>query len=204
MIWSTLFTVSATAALASAAVLPVYPRAANATNYEITALKTHYMGTNSGLPGGTWPAASKFDSTITFNLDLSDSKTTCAGSWPYTTESPRINPVPDFIDCADNGKTQWRFESFVGEYRFNIAVLHYPSFDLAYTGTTNVSSNNYQTTSNALTCTGGAPTAGITCTSNDKIISVPVHQMPLKRAKVLSAMAKIRKTNSTTIPTPVA
>ncbi|KAK8191448.1 hypothetical protein HDK77DRAFT_486994 [Phyllosticta capitalensis] len=190
MIFTNLLVFSATSAtLASAAALPVYARAANASNYEITQIKTHYMGTNSGLPGGTWPDSNKFDSTISFSIDSSDSKTTCAGSWPYSNDSPRANPVPDFIDCADNGKTQWRFEQFTGEYMFRIGVLHYASFDSAYTGATNVSSNNYATTSNVLTCTGGAPTTGITCNSNDQVVSIAVHQMPLKMAKALSAKA---------------
>ncbi|KAK7538731.1 uncharacterized protein J3D65DRAFT_667386 [Phyllosticta citribraziliensis] len=204
MIWTALFTVSASAALASAAVLPVYPRTANLTNYDISNLETHFMGKNSGLPGGSWPTAYQFDSTINFSIDLSDSKTTCAGSWPYSSNTTRLNPVPDYIDCADEGKTQWRFDLFTSETRFRIDVLHYPSFDLAYTGATNVSSNDYQTTTNFLTCSGGAPTDGIRCKSNDKVISIAVQQMPLKRAKELSAKAKSRKISSTTTPTPVA
>jgi hypothetical protein len=36
--------------------------------FNITELNTHFMGPNSGLPGGQWPPGSDFPSTINFTI----------------------------------------------------------------------------------------------------------------------------------------
>jgi hypothetical protein len=46
------------------AVLPTV--SANSMEWSITNLTSHFMGANSGLPGGSWPSGETFNSTIDF------------------------------------------------------------------------------------------------------------------------------------------
>lgn len=109
--------------LTSALPTTLHPRTPTATQYEITNLKTHFMGSNSGIANGDWPPSSVFNSTLELvvqypSTDYSSAlpdTTTCTGSWPYGTHPEA------WIPCAD-GSVGWRFVEFESEGRFVVEV----------------------------------------------------------------------------------
>ncbi|KAF2141673.1 uncharacterized protein K452DRAFT_287625 [Aplosporella prunicola CBS 121167] len=156
MHFTTLFLTAVLPLLALAA--PVHPRAVSPTQYEIPVMNVHFMGRDSGIPGG-WPESSKFNSTLSFTLNYPDLdndstlSTTCDGSWV------EHQPLTGWNSCKDNA-VSWKFDEFTSEANFVLSVKNQVSATSAYTG-------NVDITANAggayLTCVGGAPLTGIKC-----------------------------------------
>jgi hypothetical protein len=94
---------------------------ASGGNTTITSMNVTFMGQNSGLPGGAWPPASVFNSTIDFTVVAADTtdSTNCSASWVYT------KPSFDWKLC-DDGHTHWRFDQdgWAHEVNFTIQTVH--------------------------------------------------------------------------------
>jgi hypothetical protein len=84
--------------------------------WEITSLTNHFMGANSGLPGGSWPAGTEFDTTMNFTLKHGSFVTECDASWPE-----KQHPT-DWTQCKDE-TVSWRFcDSEWQECNFSLEI----------------------------------------------------------------------------------
>ncbi|KAL0264438.1 hypothetical protein SLS55_000388 [Diplodia seriata] len=140
-------------------------RTVSATQYEISTLKTHFMGKNSGIADGSWPAGTEFNSTIELTIqypgqsgavNASAESTTCTASWPNGT-----HPV-DWNAC-ENENVGWKFTDFTTEAKFTVEVGRITGETSADTGSVSIEANNFASDDSWLTCIAGAPTTGIHC-----------------------------------------
>ncbi|OJD34364.1 uncharacterized protein BKCO1_2300033 [Diplodia corticola] len=139
-------------------------RSVSATQYEISTLKTHFMGKNSGIADGSWPAGTEFNSTIELTVEYpaqsganaSSESTTCTANWQNGT-----HPI-DWNAC-ENKDVGWKFTDFATEAKFTIEVGRITGEDSAETGSVSVEANNLASDNSWLTCLAGAPTTGIHC-----------------------------------------
>lgn len=107
-------------------------------HWNITSLNTHFMGSNSGFPGGQWPPGSEFSSTIDFSLHhffedvqfaVNSSSSVNTTTIPathdihcsYVFPGPKSKPTFNWIDCHDNG-FQFRFLDRPGMMEANFTL----------------------------------------------------------------------------------
>lgn len=79
---------------------------ASAETWAIQNLTSHFMGRDSGLPGGQWPPGDQFNSTVNFNLVIESNTTAtvaCAANW-----TPPNYPT-NYIVCGQPN-VKFRFE----------------------------------------------------------------------------------------------
>ncbi|KAK7721746.1 hypothetical protein SLS57_005095 [Botryosphaeria dothidea] len=155
--------------LASGAAIPALTtRDVSAQQYEISTLKTHFMGKNSGIGDGSWSPGSIFNSTIELVInypspdpaDTIGQWTTCTGSWVNGTHPEGWN------GCDGDTTTGWRFTDFTTEAKFTIEVGRITGEYSAETGSVTVTANNLSDDNSWLTCLEGAPMTGIKCELN--------------------------------------
>jgi hypothetical protein len=97
-----------------------------AESWTIPTMSTHYMGTNSGLPGGQWPEGSEFNTTISFTLmavssvDETTTTTNCAASW---TAGPPEDFPKTWTACSAAG-VSFKFDeaAYTGPYKFSLQI----------------------------------------------------------------------------------
>ena len=76
---------------------PVRVARSTSESWAVSDLRTHFMGANSGLPGGAWPPGSAFNSSVDFTLQTDstgDESRVCSVSW-----TPPDYPT-GFTPCA--------------------------------------------------------------------------------------------------------
>ncbi|GME23225.1 hypothetical protein BKCO1_2300033 [Neofusicoccum parvum] len=153
-------------------------RDVSTTQYEISTLKTHFMGKNSGIADGSWPPGSEFNSTIELVINYPSAvaestipeTATCTANWVYGT-----HPA-DWVLC-DDANLAWKFTEFSTEASFTIEVGRKFSEGNVYTGSVRITSNR-QDNDSWFTCIGGAPTTGINC-NLDGIMSQQKSPIPV-------------------------
>jgi hypothetical protein len=59
------------------------PLVSRSESWSVPNIDLHFMGSNSGLPGGTWPDSAKFNSTIDFTVAFPSGSVACSGNWKY-------------------------------------------------------------------------------------------------------------------------
>ncbi|KAF2276740.1 uncharacterized protein EI97DRAFT_432983 [Westerdykella ornata] len=74
---------STTLLLLSATALAA-PLATRTQSWPIPSLEVHFMGHDSGLPGGQWPEAHKFNSSLAFTIAVAPNSPSipCRAPWP--------------------------------------------------------------------------------------------------------------------------
>lgn len=107
----------------------------NGETWSLDGLATHFMGANSGLPGGQWPPGSQFNSSIAFAVSSSTSPALaptviaeCSANW-----APPAVPV-DWASCEGTSSLQWRFvpEQYDNEAKFGLEFLALDTDDARY------------------------------------------------------------------------
>ncbi|OCK79755.1 hypothetical protein K432DRAFT_405291 [Lepidopterella palustris CBS 459.81] len=153
--------------------------------WTIPDLATHFMGANSGLPGG-WPTNTGFNSTVSFTLNLAlNTSTQCSTNWTQPFYPTAYIPCTDLVSQFQLQNTPDRNFS-EGDFVLNVkAPGMHSSFrtNITFTASVHVSSDNLADPSSYLTCLGGAPLSGIHCAMNG-MISVPG---PIKLLAVANA-----------------
>ncbi|EKG18304.1 hypothetical protein MPH_04436 [Macrophomina phaseolina MS6] len=149
-------------ALASGAAIPTLTkRSVSAQEYDISTLKTHFMGKNSGLGDGSWPPGSEFNSTIELVVnypgdDDATASTTCTGTWVNGSH-------PTDWNACDDAAVAWKFAKFTTEAKFTLEIGRSTGAQSSSTGSVDVTSNNLADDNSWLTCLAGPPLQGLKC-----------------------------------------
>lgn len=113
----------------------------SADTWTIPTLSTHFMGKNSGLPGGQWPENFKFNVSVDFTLkrvsraDASPFTTKCGCNWtdslPRSDPTKGQSPFPKGVwQACDKGGIAWRIRDEAGMTAANFSIeLLVPEID---------------------------------------------------------------------------
>ncbi|PSN69027.1 hypothetical protein BS50DRAFT_461578, partial [Corynespora cassiicola Philippines] len=142
----------------------------------IPRLEMHFMAPDTGLPGNPpWPAQARFDSTIDFDLDITEGKVRCRGAWPNgTLPTARMLCEDAQGRLLEDRRAEWGKIEFGMESWTELGGNRRP--EMAYTlsvyralggrqlvGSANVSGNKIGEPTSYLTCLLGRPMDGLRC-----------------------------------------
>ncbi|KAF2201693.1 hypothetical protein GQ43DRAFT_370825 [Delitschia confertaspora ATCC 74209] len=146
--------------------------------WTITSMNMHFMGSNTGLPGNTWPDDKKFDTTLDFTISFPDTTSTkCSTSWKYTSV-----PLDMAVACeAESGVAFVLTEGMGGKtseanwglgvrkvvsdrkQMLTVKISSSESTSTYQSQTVFVTNNDPSNANSYLTCLGGAPYDGVRC-----------------------------------------
>ncbi|KAF2810246.1 uncharacterized protein BDZ99DRAFT_476429 [Mytilinidion resinicola] len=151
---------------------PINPRstpntASKSEIWHISAFTAHFMGDDSGLPGGEWPPGVNFNTTLSFTLAFPDNTTSsCAATFQepgtptaYTVCERRVDgSVVKFkVKKTEGAESKWAM------YNFNLSVVREREVRATMKGSRHISSNTY------------APETGVWCQQGGEMgISGPI------------------------------
>ncbi|KAA6412769.1 MAG: hypothetical protein FRX48_03761 [Lasallia pustulata] len=140
--------------------------------WQITAMDINGPGPIN-IPGATGTSPANVTISFTFFDPNSNRSTTCGATYLPANYPTALSQ----IHCADYAVTFYftpPYTFFGGNFTLDVEFIDSPAaVPTAYAGSVYVLDNNYTSPANYLSCYGGAPYAGLTCTQL-KTIPVPI------------------------------